>query len=427
MDLPRLGTLPSAPGNAGSLFQNSSNSSVATIRLDKVIASLNRGRVIAHFPNTEGAFSSMGYLCNYHVEDDSAKLEWGQGAVAFGDWRNEFGKIFYQIMQERSHNVVGDPGKLFGNKEEVQAAEYLIGARITDIRGNFCQEHHWWDGRPLKRFKGEGYMKIDWEVFASLGRRVVYRVQTEGYAQTRDFKRQGMLVTFQNAFADAVERFGTDVQLRRITNREAQERPTDQTFGKLALRGAKPFRQPIREKRGEVLNSVVTIRLGTGHGSGFVIGEGGYLLTNAHVVGDGKRVPVLFSNGLRVSGEVLRVSKRRDVALVKIPVEVTHILPIARGDRLSRFDEVYVVGTPALVELQSTITKGIVSAFRKDLQGNTFIQSDAAITGGNSGGPMLDKNGNVVGISVQSYSLGQNLNLFIPIDSALEALNIRVD
>ena len=200
-----------------------------------------------------------------------------------------------------------------------------------------------------------------------------------------------------------------------------------EAFDKLALIGPGSSRKPVKQSLEALVNAVVTIELGTGHGSGFLISQDGYLLTNAHVVGDGKRVPVLFDNGLRVSGEVIRVSKRRDVALVKIPVQSTYVLPIARGRKPERFDEVYVVGSPRLVTLRSTITRGIVSAFRKERDGNTYIQSDAAATAGNSGGPMVDANGNVVGITVQKITEAENLNLFIPIDDALKALNLRVE
>jgi S1-C subfamily serine protease len=74
----------------------------------------------------------------------------------------------------------------------------------------------------------------------------------------------------------------------------------------------------------------------------------------------------------------------------------------------------------------ATLTKGIVSAYRK-FENDLHIQADVAVTGGNSGGPLLDKNGNVVGITVAKIRGGENLNLFIPIDAALKALNLHIE
>ncbi|MFP6756908.1 MAG: serine protease, partial [Alphaproteobacteria bacterium] len=127
-----------------------------------------------------------------------------------------------------------------------------------------------------------------------------------------------------------------------------------------------------------------------------------------------------------VVGEVLRTDKVRDVALVKVPVRIRTALPI-RKKLATRLEKVYVIGTPLKESLGSTITAGVVSALRTDLKtGQILIQSDAPITGGNSGGALLDEYGNVIGISVLSYIHGQNLNLFIPIGEALERLNIEI-
>jgi S1-C subfamily serine protease len=89
---------------------------------------------------------------------------------------------------------------------------------------------------------------------------------------------------------------------------------------------------------------------------------------------------------------------------------------------------VYVLGSPADTRLESTLTSGIVSAIRQydafSAGKQKFIQADAAITGGNSGGPLLDENGNVIGITDASRTDANDVNLFIPIADALKALNI---
>ena len=365
-------------------------------------------------------------MCNIRIPNEDAKIEWGRGTSYFGNWQTEFGKIFFEIMNKAGHRVVGDPERLFGSKDEVIAAEFLIGGRISDMKANYCRNHHWWDGRPLDQFKGETCLQIDWEVFSTLKRKVIYKTKTPGFGKTIQFKREGLTLSLQDAFADAVVRFSMDDGLMRAIEPGGGQQLKPQ-FDKLELAGASLFKTQLNDNREKILNSVVTVQLGTGHGSGFMISSDGYLLTNAHVVGDGKRVPVLFSNGVRVNGMVIRTSKQRDVALVKVPVQSRYVLPINREHKLKLFDQVFVIGTPGDVRLESTVTRGIVSAFRKDRDGNKYIQSDASISGGNSGGPMIDGRGNVVGIAVASYVFGTGLNLFIPIESALKSLNIEMD
>ena len=92
-------------------------------------------------------------------------------------------------------------------------------------------------------------------------------------------------------------------------------------------------------------------------------------------------------------------------------------------------DQVYAVGTPIKETLNTTVTRGIISAFRRDKTSNlNFIQSDAAISPGNSGGPLFNSKGEVIGIAVAKYSgsSSESLNLFIPIKDAFKVLNIKL-
>ena len=175
-----------------------------------------------------------------------------------------------------------------------------------------------------------------------------------------------------------------------------------------------------------MLSAVVTIRSGAGHGSGFIINEDGYILTNAHVVNEATNVAVILNNGLEILGEVIRTNEQRDVALVKVPLRIPSPLPI-RHKQAENLEKVYVIGSPLKEELQSSVTSGIVSAYRNSSDPNSsYIQSDAAISPGNSGGPLLDQYGNVMGISVSKLTgnSAEGINLFIPALNALDALKI---
>jgi S1-C subfamily serine protease len=186
---------------------------------------------------------------------------------------------------------------------------------------------------------------------------------------------------------------------------------------------------PLSEGTSALQAAVVTIKLENGHGSGFFISRDGYLLTNQHVVGDNKFVTIKLTTGRQMPGEVLRSHKARDVALVKVNESAMNALPL----QLEPPDvaaEVYAIGTPQDEKYSTTITKGIVSAYRTD-NDLKLIQSDATIHGGSSGGAMVDRFGNVVAISVSGFTMserkvGTSINFFIPIADALRFLAVEL-
>jgi serine protease Do len=397
-----------------------------TVALSKIVANLRRGTAIAHFP----AFGSNlgGTLCNHRHLGES-RLEWGSGSRYLGDWNSELGEVFHDVLSSNGANVVGDPKDLFEKEKGGTNAEYLIGASILDVKGNFCESYHWFHGISLDEYSGEFYAKIEWTVFSSLAKSEVLKVQTEGYHLDKKPKRQGIAAVFVEAFAQAAEAFAANDEFRKIVLQGPPERvEPSETFALLELNGATPSKLPIEKSMSRVLNGVATVRIGAGHGSGFVITKDGLLLTNAHVVGNAKRVAIRFTSGIEVDGTVLRKSVARDIALVQVPIRTQYPLPV-RFDGVSRFDTVFAVGSPQSETLDATVTKGIVSAKRiQDKSGLTFIQSDVAISGGNSGGPLLDHHGNVVGVStLKIMRVGvEGLGFFIPIADALAALNVEM-
>ena len=167
---------------------------------------------------------------------------------------------------------------------------------------------------------------------------------------------------------------------------------------------------------------MVEIRTPAGAGSGFVIDAGGLILTNAHVVRGTDAVTVGFSDGGSAPGTVVKRDLGRDVALVRVDRKGLRALPIRHGEPILT-EKVYAIGSP--LGLSQTVTEGIVSSYRHQENGLDMIQATPAISPGNSGGPLLDGNGNVVGISMLFSVEAQSLNFFIPIDSALSFLNLR--
>jgi len=191
---------------------------------------------------------------------------------------------------------------------------------------------------------------------------------------------------------------------------------------KIALAGSlKAGKRPISDAVG----SVVTVLTGSGSGSGDLVSNDGYMLTNAHVVGDEKSVRVRWSDGIETVAEVVRVAKDRDIALIKSNPRDRDPLAIKRG-AVTPGARVFAIGSPLGKAYQGTVSSGVVSATRT-IEGLRYIQSDVSITHGSSGGALLDENGAVIGIAVSgvdtSYATG--INFFIPIGDAMDFLNLE--
>lgn len=160
-----------------------------------------------------------------------------------------------------------------------------------------------------------------------------------------------------------------------------------------------------------------------GQGSGFIVSADGLILTNAHVVRDARQVTVKLSDRREFTAKVLGSDPATDVAVLKI--DATGLPTVTLGDPQSVQvgDWVLAIGTP--YGFEQTATQGIVSAKGRSLPGDSFvpfIQTDAAVNPGNSGGPLFDAGGRVVGINAQIWSQSggfQGLAFAIPVNVAL--------
>jgi serine protease Do len=170
--------------------------------------------------------------------------------------------------------------------------------------------------------------------------------------------------------------------------------PFEDFFRQFGLpEGATPFPMPPKGRQA------------TGLGSGFVIESDGYIVTNNHVVDDAESVKVRLDDEREFEAEVVGTDPQTDLALIKIDAENLSALPLGDSDSLRVGDDVIAVGNP--FGLGGTVTRGIVSAMARDINAGPyvdFIQTDAAINRGNSGGPLLNLEGEVIGVNSAIYS-----------------------
>ena len=159
----------------------------------------------------------------------------------------------------------------------------------------------------------------------------------------------------------------------------------------------------------------------TGVGSGFILTQDGFIMTNAHVVDSADELVVTLPDKREFKARVVGVDKRTDVAVVKIEALGLPAVRIGDANRIKVGEWVMAIGSP--FGLENSVTAGIVSAKQRDTGDYLpFIQTDVAINPGNSGGPLINMRGEVIGINSQIYSRSggfMGISFAIPIDEAM--------
>jgi serine protease Do len=160
-------------------------------------------------------------------------------------------------------------------------------------------------------------------------------------------------------------------------------------------------------------------------GSGFVVHEDGFLVTNAHVIESVKRVKAVFSDGREFQAQVVSADASKDLAVLKI--ETGGKLPfveLGRSDDLMIGETVIAIGNP--YGYANTVTSGVISAVGRDIQVSEgywlrgLIQTDASINPGNSGGPLLNVHGQLIGVTTAIRAEAQNIGFAIPVDTLVD-------
>jgi serine protease Do len=201
------------------------------------------------------------------------------------------------------------------------------------------------------------------------------------------------------------------------------------TTGSLKPAGVKD----LVNKYGE---AVISIETPSGKGSGFIINKDGYAITNAHVIQGETRVSaILYLNSAgaltrrRIEDvEIVALNPFFDLALLKLPlppeVKPSHVV-LGSGDDVNAGDSVFAVGNP--LGLERTVTQGIVSNRSRDIEGQIFLQTDAAINPGNSGGPLFNQRGEVIGVNSRGAhaAMADNLGFAIPVNYVKQFLHHR--
>ena len=267
---------------------------------------------------------------------------------------------------------------------------------------------------------------IEWEVL-DYYQKSIYTQTTESTSSQYIAEYSKNTKVYNTAIKDALENgfveFMKSEKVKELMNDRSYAK-VEESYETIVLdKSPKPV-----SSLGEAIKSSVTVRTKDGHGSGFVISENGYIITNYHVVSDTAELLIVFNDGREFKPTVERVSKISDLALLKIDAKDLTPFEINKSTEIEIATDIYAVGTPSAEDLSQTISKGIISGIRKRDGGSKLIQTDASINGGNSGGAIVDTKGIVLGV-VSSKLMGigiEGVAFGVPAYEIFEKLKIEI-
>ena len=226
-------------------------------------------------------------------------------------------------------------------------------------------------------------------------------------AETEQAEPYLALESFSNSIADIAEKVGpavVNIDTVRMVKQGSPFFSQDPIFRQFFGEQFKDYSRTIPQK---------------GTGSGFIISQEGYILTNEHVIHKAEKIKVTLSDGRKFTGKLIGSDLDSDIAIVKIDSDDLPIVTLGDSDKLRVGEIVVAIGNP--YGLQQTVTMGVVSAEGRSIPVEehtyrNFIQTDAAINPGNSGGPLLNTKGEVVGINTAIIAYAQGIGFAIPIN-----------
>lgn len=321
-----------------------------------------------------------------------------------------FRLVFLDELRRQKFNVRGAENVVFG-KDASRSARLKIGGTIKKID---C---------PDVSFSGMSNCKmtIEWQVLDVLKDEVVWKKKNT-YLQRVSVTKQNVEQTVNILALGAFRKLLKDKKLGELTKISSSDTSVE-AYSQAEFLACDQKTGSLPKHIDKVVHATVTVKNGMGLGSGFLISRHGFILTAAHVVSGAEKVEVVTHDEKQLEATVVRRNKQNDVALLYTAVAVDTCLPIATSQP-SPGQDVFVVGAPDGYE--SSVARGVISGIR-EFEDLKFIQTDASVSPGNSGGPMVDRDGNILGVvSWKVIRPGfEGLGFGVPMDVTLDKLGLK--
>lgn len=351
---------------------------------------------------------------------DQHRVRWRSGGTV-DFYTEELIDIFREELERNGWPVVGSTDDLFEGFD-ISGAELLIAGKLSDVESTICNRQVFSDN-----YSGSMRIKVDWQVYNPARKEIIGELTTEGSANLVEEIPFGNDELLNLSFSLAVNNLLASSDFIAMAQ-QSGEYVAPTTTNRLVFENDLNRFSSVAEALEHAEKGTVVIRIAGQFGSGFAIGDGRHVITNAHVIGEADEVTFITRGGIEINGTLLAKDKGRDVALLEVEGVRIPSLHVATSEP-GISDTVYAIGAPMDEDLTGTVTEGIVSAVRIS-EGYPWIQSDVAINPGNSGGPLLNEQGSVVGISTAGYfpsGSQTGLNFFVPIHDAIRYLGVNFE
>lgn len=324
----------------------------------------------------------------------------------------EFKALIGSNLMNNGFKVINEDEEVFHQKNKI--VDYALAGEIV---------HYEYSSKGTPGFIIS--VVVRWTLYDVMNNENVCKFLTGGYSNSQ--KRNSIKEELKLALNDALGGF--------IDNEEVRKSMYGAIVGTETKSEMKEILLPAVSSKGggenyiqNSIQSAVTIQSKHGHGSGFLISSDGYILTNYHVIRDSVELQAIFQNEMTLTLEIVAYDSKVDVALCKVPGKGYKPMPLDTGNSVKKIgSDVVTIGTPEDIQFGQTVTKGIISGIR-EINGNVLIQTDVAINSGNSGGMLINKNGEVLGIVVSKIKKEgtEGMGFAVPVNSAIKALNIKL-
>ncbi|TRW26541.1 serine protease [Flavobacterium zepuense] len=314
-----------------------------------------------------------------------------------------------QVLKD--HNYVDTTNTIFKSNTN----SLYISAKITKVEfGN------------VYAIAAKNYMNflitkadIEWEIF-DLYNQSKYKktIKAESGEFSLDYDRES---AFKNSLEDAI----TASFFKFLDAAEVQKLLPKEDTKEIKLETIKLSRPAVVSNLEDAMEATVTIKSKDGHGSGCFVTNDGYIVTNFHVVSGVEKITVITKDGKEYDGKVVRRNEYSDLALVKVEGNFSKAFTLPSSKNYKVGDDIFAIGTPKSIELGQSLSKGIISGFRT-YEKNNLIQTDASVNGGNSGGALVNKNGEFIGVvNAKVFGVGvEGLGFSIPAETIFKDLSI---
>lgn len=392
-------------------------------QLDSINTVVGFDKLLADYEDQE----VVGKLNN--TSEKSTVLKWN-GNVKIGS--ADYGSIFYETMIKSGFKTPFTiKNELFtGNEIRVSTLpRFIVGVRLEDYKVNTSPDEG--NDYGAGDIVGTTYMKLKWQILDKRTDQVVSTYTSEDTAHYR-MRNNSNYYDNAQAFTDGLIDFVTNSDLYRLVKNSEVSGSTTFVKSDSSRTQYSIYRPTIPqfESRADLIQyaqqACVTIITDGGIGSGVIITPEGYMLSAYHVIKGVNKIQVQFSDGLKLNAKILASDIANDVVLLDIQGSGFTPLPMDTVGDIQLGEEVITIGTPMSIELGQSVARGILSGKRM-FDDRILLQSDIAVSPGNSGGPLLNSDGEVIGI-IQSKIVGkgvEGIGFAIPIKAAKAALGIR--